>query len=166
MRHLGKQGYGVQFTRNTLDCKLFQSAINASGLNDKTLSVGAWVKCSTANSALVELNTTGGSGAGASPYHSGSGEWEWLEFSNTVTGTTDINIDCLIRNNNVSATFDNPVFYIGSTIPDYMKERQPDNNFIDSIFSNGFAATPADIIIKAHPTMAGSVELISQTEGT
>ena len=59
----------------------------------RTVVLGAWVKCATAG--VVRLSIADGSGTSYSGYHSGSGSYEWLEVSRTVsTSLTQIVFAC------------------------------------------------------------------------
>jgi hypothetical protein len=82
---------------------LYQNIANPEKFAEKTLTLGAWIKASVPNSVRLALNDR--VAGQTSAFHSGNGEWEWLETSLkinqnpswvrshiSVTGSTPISI--------------------------------------------------------------------------
>ncbi len=71
----------------------------------KTLTIGCWVYATAANRARIYIHDS--VGTGVSPYHTGSGTWEWLEASRLIdSSSTSISVNCAVDNASADAYFD------------------------------------------------------------
>lgn len=52
----------------------------------RTITIGAWVKTNAANNANLKI-LEGGVGGSTSPYHTGGGDYEWLEVTRTISAS-------------------------------------------------------------------------------
>jgi hypothetical protein len=81
----------------------------------RTVTLGMWVKSSTASDINIAIND----GAYTySDYHTGSGNWEWLEVTDTVSASVS-NFFIMMQHQNASpgqAYFSQPMLVFGSSI--------------------------------------------------
>lgn len=123
--------YAARLTRSTTDATLTQGMpsmliqwlIRRTNVSFVNVYAGAWVKCSVADRARVGIND--GSSTTWSSYHTGSGNWEWLTVSLTLSATvTDLKAVCSVDSGDTSADFGGVGLTIDSTkIPDPLKDR-------------------------------------------
>lgn len=81
----------------------------------RTVTIGAWVKTSTASSVCLGIGQT--SGLSYSAYHTGSGIYEWLELSVVIaSNTTSFYTGIWMALNTTTAYFSQPMLIFGSSI--------------------------------------------------
>jgi hypothetical protein len=118
-RTLTKAGpYVAKVTRVGSNCFLRQNLHNSRGINywkGRTVALGSWVCSDTPGVARIRIEDSVNSYY--SDYHSGSGEYEFLKVSASIsTSATDFSARLNIDNTNASAYFGGVVFTEGSDI--------------------------------------------------
>lgn len=119
----------------------------ASFWQGKTVSFGCWVKTNTASEAYLKLND--GTADYYSTIHTGSGNWEWLSVTATLSGSaTGLYPIILVDAPTVTtAYFDGAIFMIASSVPQvldstYALDGNLDKNYrLLCRFVNGFAGS-------------------------
>lgn len=80
----------------------------------RTLTMGAWIKTSTGSAGRVSFYD--GSDVTASEYHTGGGDWEWLEVTATMSASASNFRARLDHNANATIYFSQPMLVFGSSI--------------------------------------------------
>lgn len=108
--------YGVALTRSGSNCYIKQDVEVSNYFSGRTVTVGCWIKCSSANNATIGIHD--GVGTTYSPQHSGGGEWEWLFTTRTLDASATM-IRVQIYNDNVDGTtyIDGAILVEGSVCP-------------------------------------------------
>lgn len=84
-------------------------------LPGKTIKFGMWVKCSSASKARIYIND--GVARSNSSYHTGGGDWEFLEIEHQVDDNpTTLLLGAEVASSAVTAYFDGGVLVEGDTI--------------------------------------------------
>ena len=92
-----------------------------------TMTFGVWAKTSVANRARLKLDD--GVAPVTSGYHTGSGDWEWLEVTIDVDdAASELETHVGINNGTDTIYWDGAVFIIGDSIPDHTFERNIDTD--------------------------------------
>ena len=87
-----------------------------ASLAGRTIRLGCWIKCSSANKARIYIND-GVTSVANSSYHSGGGDWEFLEVQLSVdAANTQLLVGAEVQNNAVTAYFDGMVLVEGDFI--------------------------------------------------
>lgn len=120
-----RSGFSARITRvgatttltQTIPAQLLEYLVRDPGELD-TLTIGAWVTCSTASIARVGVNST------FSSYHSGGGYPEFLSTTFTPAATdTAHTITLQVDTSNGNADFHGVYLVVDSTMPDALKEQ-------------------------------------------
>lgn len=90
----------VKVTRAGADSSLtyatFDSGAYQDTLDGHVLSFGAWVYCSIASFARLQIDD--GASTSESSYHTGDGTWQWLALTHTISGSAT-KIDVVLHAN-------------------------------------------------------------------
>ena len=80
----GMDGWAAELTYGSSEAQLYQTILDDTPLDmaGRALSMGAWVKSSTATAARLKL--ADGVDITYSSYHTGGGNWEWLTVTHTI----------------------------------------------------------------------------------
>ena len=117
--HYKYGSYSAAMTRVGNDCTLYQDASDDKGIaywQGRTVTMGAWVLATVADVACIFVYD--GVDATYSTYHTGSGDWEYLEVTHTVNAAaTDMLATFGIKDTNTTAYIDDATMLEGSTIP-------------------------------------------------
>lgn len=101
---------------------LLPTASYDDGFDGLNVSVGCWVKCSSANKAAIYLNDgVNGvpNGTGGSSFHSGSGLFEWLTATlklDAAATKLELNLEV---GSSANAVFSAPTVLLGDTYPQF-----------------------------------------------
>lgn len=86
----------------------------------RTVTLGAWVKATTASHAFLQLvdsdTTDDDQSSDSSSYHTGGGAWEWLEVTMTVSATTTEFRCSFCFDSTTTAYISQPILTFGSSI--------------------------------------------------
>jgi hypothetical protein len=117
----------------------------------RTVTTGAWIKSSTANDIRIRIQAA--PGRGSSSYHSGGGDWEWLEVTYTVpTDNTQFYVQ--IQHGNASpgtAYISQPMLIFGSSIGE--------GNYVPQV-GEIIYFEDANIILNSYNTVTVSVNTV------
>lgn len=105
----------------TLSQDLLPTSAYDDGFDSVYVSCGAWVKCSSASKARIQI--TDGATTTSSSYHTGGGAFEWL----TITGhqisasATKLTFQLSVEATSIAAIISGPTFVLGQVPPaDYI----------------------------------------------
>lgn len=91
----GKYGdFAAKVTYGAATAQLYTTLLSAAafaradGLKNRKVSFGAWVRCSTASIARIVVYD--GVTTSASSFHTGSGSFEWLTVTHTMSGSATL----------------------------------------------------------------------------
>lgn len=111
--------YGIAITSpNGAQGYIYQSITDLTYFKGRIVTLGGWVKTSTA--ARVNMCITDGVTYVISPYHTGSGNWEFLTVPFAVSGlATELTVFCIIyiAGTPITAYFDEMILVEGSVVP-------------------------------------------------
>lgn len=113
--------YGAAITSpNAAQGYIYQSISDLAYFKGRIVTLGGWVKTSTA--ARVNLYITDGITYVISPYHTGSGSWEFLTVPFAVSGSaTELTVFGIIyvAGTQITAYFDGMILVEGSVVPSF-----------------------------------------------
>jgi hypothetical protein len=108
--------YSISLSYSGASGRVIQDIEELDRYASETLIMGAWVKCSDADSAKLMLQDSGGSEY--SSYHSGGGDWEFLTVTKVITTTpTYIRANIIVVGFVSDAYFDGAILVEGSVCP-------------------------------------------------
>lgn len=109
--------YGVALTRSGANSYIINDTYtDFEYFKSRDVSLGVWVKTSTAGQANLVIED--GSGSTVSSNHSGSGNWEWLTVTRTISaGATLLRAQVRVTNIDGTAYFDSPILVEGFIVP-------------------------------------------------
>lgn len=137
--------YAAQVTYGSADAYLYQDYADYVYFQSGKVTVGVWVKCSTASIARLIIND--GVGTTASSYHTGGGSYELLEVTRTIDGSaSQLRIELHVENT-------------GNAIFDIVKLEEGEIATAFSPHPNDEHETPAESVL-------GSTFNISAANGT
>jgi hypothetical protein len=111
--------YGASITSpNGAQGYIYQSITDLTYYKGRSVTIGGWIKTST--SARVCIYIQDGVSYALSPYHSGSGNWEFLTIPFAVSASaTELTTFCMVyvAGSPLTAYFDGIIFVEGSIVP-------------------------------------------------
>jgi len=103
--------YAAALTYGTADSYLYQLSAEQNAVKGRTVKAWCWVKCSAPNTARIKVSD--GVGSTVSAFHTGSGNWEFLELTHEVAASaTALALELHVIGSG-TATFD------GATLVDF-----------------------------------------------
>ena len=106
--------YSAAVTRAGNDATLYYALANFDEYAGRKMTFGAWVKASVASRARIAIND--GVGVGASAYHSGGNDWEFLTVTlNISPSATKIWVEMHVNSGNTTAYFDSGILCDGAS---------------------------------------------------
>lgn len=108
--------YSAKITSGSAAAELYRDVEGlVSHYIGRKFTYGAWVRCSTASKARIQIND--GVGTSSSSYHTGSGEWEFLEVTRDLDGSaTRLRIINAVAATLIVAYFDGSILCEGDTL--------------------------------------------------
>jgi hypothetical protein len=112
----------MEITRSGADVYISQDILNPLSLmnnyfRNRKIGYGFWCKANSANTA--KINIYDGVSYFAAPFHSGSGAWEWLSGTCTLSaGATRLTLQIGVVNNNDTVHYDGMTLWESDVAPD------------------------------------------------
>ncbi len=164
--------YGLKMTGGASNGYVSQGSVNpehVATFAGRPVSLGAWVKCSSANKARLAISD--GNNTSYSAYHTGGGTFEWLEVTKDMSTTAGEYMVYLLSGTSTTAYFSQPMLVFGSSIGEGNYSPKPNqviwlDAFIESsIFNNtsGWSTTgnlPLDIQVDSLGKIGAGAKLI------
>jgi|GEM_PF-6913814 len=130
--HVKKGIYSAAVTRVGNDVTLYHDLSSYASYLGRRMTYGKWVKCSVANRARIAISD--GVGTSTSSYHTGGGDWEFLEVTRNIDASaTRLRVEDQVNTGNTTAYFDGGILVEGNTtfvdLSTYVESIRPSRSF-------------------------------------